>query len=147
MKKKITKVFLITVLVIAVCLTVFLLIFNTSSNKLKRYLKSEGYTCNKTLCTKKIKTTQYQINYKKCYYHYEDDDLTIDISKEKTLVQPVNKITACTFHKKDDNKLTTFTDADSSSNCLIYLEKVNIEVNNFKDILKEAKVDFNKLSK
>ena len=147
MRKKITKIIILILLILVVCLTIYFLIFNTNSNKLKRYLKGEGYTCNKTICTKEIKSTRYQINYKKGYYHYEDDDIILDIRKDKTQLEETSSSLKCTFYKESDKSLTAFTQADTSSTCLIFLEKVNREVKSFQDILKEAKVNFDKLSK
>ena len=53
----------VIVLFLIIGLITFLVIHNSNSSKLKRYLISEEYKCNKTSCVKENYTVIYQINY------------------------------------------------------------------------------------
>lgn len=144
-KKIIIALSIIGVIIITI---VFLLIYNNDTNKLKRYLKNKDYKCNSTICTKVDNNIQYQINYKKGIYRYDDQEIIIDINQDRTTVDVAKGATqVCTFAKNPVKDLTTFTENDTTSNCLIYLEKVNREVENFQTILVKSKADLAKLSK
>lgn len=146
MKKKI--IIIASIVLIIILAIVIFLIYNKDSNKLKRYLKEEGYKCNSSICSKMDKEIQYQINYKEGLYRYEDSEIIIDISNDRTTVDSAKGGTkVCSFVNNDVKRLTTFTEDDTSNNCLIYLEKVNREVDSFKTIIVKADVDIANLSK
>ena len=145
-KKKL--IILVVVLAIIFIGVIFFIIYNKDSNKLKRYLKEEGYNCNSSICTKVDQNIQYQVNYKIGTYRYEDSEIVIDINNERTTVDVAKGATkVCTFNKSGVKNLTSFTEDDTSTNCLIYLEKVNREVESFKKILVKSGADIAKLSK
>jgi hypothetical protein len=147
MKKAITII--ITAIIIIAVIVIFILAYNDDSNKLKRYLKKQGYTCNSSICSKTEKDIFYQVDYKEGIYSYESQKEIISIYKDKTIVDlsKQSSSTICEFQKDGVKDLTTFTEEDTSNNCLIYLEKVNRLVDDFKKILVKSGTDITKLSK
>ena len=146
MKKTLT-IIMITLITIAI-IVVFILAYNDDSNQLKRYLKKQGYTCNSSICSKTEKDIFYQVNYKEGIYFYESQKEIITIYKDRTNVEiSKQSSTICEFKKDDVKDLTTFTEEDTSNNCLTYLEKVNRLVKDFKQILVKSGADITKLSK
>jgi uncharacterized protein YxeA len=145
MKKKLIIISIVVFIII--CITALFLIFNKDTNKLKRYLKKDGYTCNSTTCTKIDKDVQYIISYKKGNYHYEDSDITIDINIDKAIVTQTKGVGEICNFTRNVKKLTTFTEEDTTNNCLIYLEKVNETVKDYQTLLVKSDTDIINLSK
>ena len=147
MKKRI--IFCSIIIIIIVAISIFLFIYNKDSNKLKRYLKKEGYKCNTSICSKTENDIVYQINYKMGTYYYEDQEISITIEKNSTIVDTSKGSSPkiCEYKKDGVNDLTTFTEDDTSNNCTKFLEKVNKRVEDFQRIIVKAGVNISKLSK
>ncbi len=144
MKKK----YLIIVLILIIVLGgIFFLIFNKDSNKLKRYLKKEGYKCNSSICTKEIPGGTNQINYKKGVYTINSQEYTLEIVNSRATINVKNSNEPCVFAKQDVKNLTTFTEDDTTPKCLVYLEITNKEVGQFQGVIVRSKANLEKLSK
>ena len=141
------KYLIIALILIIVLVGIFFLIFNKDSNKLKRYLKKEGYNCNSSICTKEIDGGTNQINYKKGVYTINSQEYTLEIVNSRATITVKNSNEPCVFAKSDVKNLTAFTEDDTSSKCLIFLETTNKEVGKFQSIIVRSKADLAKLSK
>ena len=148
MKNKKVLIGLLIVLVVLI-IAIVLVIYNNDANKLKRFLKKDGYMCNSSICTKNEKDIIYQVNYKKGSFTYETQKIVINITKDMATLDPSKDSSSniCEFKKDNVNDLTKFTEEDTSNNCLIYLEKVNEQVNTFQIILVKSGANITKLSK
>jgi hypothetical protein len=147
MKKKVLISILIILVIIVI--TIFLIIFNKDSNKLKRYLKHNGYTCNETICFYENEGNKYQIN-----YHNGDYKVSGNLELE---IHPLyntatffgNSVTSvpyqCHYKHEGATELTVFTEDDTASYCTEFLGIVNGEVENYQTIAVKSKTDLSKL--
>lgn len=148
-KKKLTKknyiiiivpIVLVIILIIAIAFYVFS--YSNSSNKLKRYLIDNQYTCNKQICTKEEDNNIYTIYYNDMNYVVENNEysLTINDSSFPTL-ELKNSDYICTYTKPS---YESFTHIDTSfihdRKCTEYISDINKNIDLFKNILENSKV-------
>lgn len=149
MKKKKIMIIIGIVVVVAVLLSIFLIIFNKDSNKLKRYLKKEGYTCNEKLCYIDDDGVVNQINYHTGLYTLSGTTyLQIDPVKKSATYYGANVTGVqfqCNFTNKDAKELTKFTEDNTSSDCAEHLRFVNREVEKYQVIIVKSKTNPSKL--
>jgi len=147
MKNKLWIVILIILIIIGI--SIFFIIFNKDSNKLKRYLKHQGYTCNDTICFNEKEGSRYQINYHNGNYKVSGD-LELEINPlYNTATFFGNSVTSmpyqCHYTHKGAVLLTTFTEDDTASHCAEFLGIVNREVENYQLIVVKSKTNLSKL--
>lgn len=147
-KKKILLIGVVVLVVIA-AIALFLAIYNKDSNKLKRYLKHNGYTCNEKVCNFNDDGVVYTIDYHNGLYTVTGITyLQIDPVKNNATYYGSNvteETQQCFFSNTDASVFTKFTESDTSSNCTNFLGFVNREVGKYQTIIVKSKVDISKL--
>lgn len=145
-KKKISiKKLLIPVIIIAILvLIVFISSLLNPSNKAKRYLEKNGYTCNKQTCTKDYNNNIYTFNYETLTYYVDTDVYYVNIGETTPSLTLKDDEYVCSF-TKDNYK--TFTLVDNTfiynKNCEKYIENVNSHIKEYKEIIELAKINVN----
>lgn len=133
-------------LLVVILIAYFCLIYNKPSNKLKRYLQKQEYTCYKKKCVKETKKDRIEINFKNGNYIVSNENFTLIISNS---IELENKSAyPCTYPKKTNNKLSLIdTEKTTDRTCREYIESVNDYIFDYQNMLNAAKVDVNDLSK
>lgn len=149
-KKKYSKksIRLILSFVLAALLLVailfYIFIYNSDSNKLKRYLINNNYTCNSSICSKDINGVTYNINYKNGDLNIDSPIYSFNLSNTNHKLELKKEKEHCLYEKNNFSKYDevdeTFT---YSSRCKAYIEDVNEIISNYNIILGESKVDVN----
>lgn len=143
------RIILCLVGVVIICgLVVFLIIFNNPSNKLKRYLIKEDYTCNKSICRKDIDNVTYNISYKKASFQVITGDYILNITKRTPYLVTLANAPVCRYEKENYKALSLIDSTYSySSNCSKYIKDINKYINEYQSILDNSKVTVDELSK
>ena len=136
----------ILALLVVLLIAYFCLIYNKPSNKLKRYLQKQEYTCYKKKCIKETKQDRIEINFKNGNYMVSNNDFTLSITNS---IQLENKDAyPCTYPKKTENKLSLIdSERTEDRTCRTYIDSVNDYIFDYQNMLNGAKVDVNDLSK
>lgn len=123
-------------------------VYNEPTNKLKRYLSNNGYECGKSLCRKEKDKVTYSVSYKKDSYQIIKDLYTINISKKKPYIVFKVDDKVCTY-EVDDYKAFSLVDNTFTydKDCAKYVDEVNKGIKDYKNILSNARVDINDLTK
>ncbi len=136
----------IVVLLLVISIITFLVIHNSSSSKLKRYLISEEYKCNKTTCVKEHYTVIYQINYHNGVLIATSPTYELTINKDNIYYLNINTNKSCTYDKK--NNLSNIKESNIQSDdfkCTSYLEEINKVLTDYNNIIINSKVNYQKL--
>ena len=149
--KKIKKQHIIIAIVAIVILLViglitFLVIHNSNSSKLKRYLESEEYQCNKTTCVKEHYTVIYQINYHNGTLIATSPLYELTINKDNIYYLNINTNKSCSYNKK--NNLSNIKESDIQSDnfkCNTYIEEINKVLTDYNNIIINSKTNYQKL--
>ncbi len=147
-KGKIIIIILTIIAVIAIVLFVLYIIFiyNKPSNKLKRYLSTNEYTCYKKKCVKETKTDKYEIYFTNGNYYVKNKEYTLYI--DSTIHIDTKDAYTCTYTTIDDKKLNNInSDLVTDATCRKHIDSVNNYIDVYNDVLNKAKVDVNDLSK
>lgn len=135
---------IILAIILIITIAIFTYNYNKPSNKLKRTLLNNDYTCTKTICTKEDKNYLYKINYIKGEFYAENDSYKIYLNNNNPTIEEKKTDRVCTYTKDNSQKLdivdSTYT---YDSTCQKYIENVNNVINSFQALLNEAKVDVN----
>ena len=136
----------VIVLFLIIGLITFLVIHNSNSSKLKRYLISEEYKCNKTSCVKENYTIIYQINYHNGVLLASSPLYEITINKDNIYYLNINTDKSCTYNKK--NNLSNIKESNIESDnfkCTTYIEEINKILTDYNSIITSSKVNYQKL--
>lgn len=151
-KKKLSfkqiKIILIisSILILSVLVLFYIFIYQSDTNKLKRYLKEEGYTCNSKICTKEINDLTYNIDVKDASLNVDSPNYSFILNNAKHSLETKKENNICTYEKMPFSKYEQITDEFTySRQCKVYIDVVNEIIKNYNIILEESKVDVNKL--
>ncbi len=113
-------------LVIILSLAYYFLIYKSDANLLKRYLLSEGYTCNNVTCNKIEQEYSYSYNYKKNALTASNKNYTIEVSNNHPYIEIRNIDLVCEYEKDEYNGTDKIDDSFTYSNeCKAYIDDVN----------------------
>lgn len=145
-KKKIIFFLIILLILLIVGLIIFFKIYNEPSNKLKRTLEKDNYSCNKTICTKEKDNTTYNIAYKKDSFQVITNEYILNITKKGPYLVVQNNSYICEYKTSDKNNLTKL-DEESTSNpkCSKYINEINNYIIKYQNILDDAKITISDL--
>lgn len=144
-KTNIKKLILpLIILVTIIILIVFISSLVNPSNKAKKYLEKNGYTCNKQTCTKDTNNNIYTFNYETLTYYVDTTNYYVNIGKETPILTLKDDEYLCDF-TKNDYKIFTLVDDTFiyNKNCEKYVENVNNHIKEYKKIITEAKISVN----
>ncbi len=150
-KKRNPKLVLAILIVIGILIiTLFILymifIYNSPSNKLKRYLTTQEYTCYKKKCVKKTKDERIEINFKTFNYSVINQEYTLTISNMVTL--DTKDAYSCTYPKQSEDRISLISDEmTTDKECRKHIDSVNNYISNYQKVLREAKVSVKEISK
>lgn len=113
-------------LVIILGLAFYFLIYKSDANLLKRYLITEGYTCNNVICNKKDGEYTYSYDYKKNALTVSNKNYTIEVSDNHPYLE-VRKINlVCEYEKEEYNGKDKIDSSFNYDNeCREYIDEVN----------------------
>lgn len=142
----IVPIFLAICLIVAIAFFVF--IYTTPSNKIKKYLINNEYTCNKKACIKENNNTIYNYNYLENYLLIENEEYRLTISQNYPILEIKNNEYICSyttlnyeiFMKVDNNFLY-------DKHCEKYIPDINKSIDLYKEIINDSKIDVNKIKK
>ncbi len=122
--------------------------YNEPTHKLKRYLANNGYTCSKSICRKTKDNVTYSISYKKDSFQVLNEKYTINISQRTPYVVFNDNAVNCTYDKDDYEEFTLIDDTFSyDKSCSKYIDEINKNIKEYKNILSNARVTVDDFSK
>lgn len=155
-KKKLTKknyIIIIAPIVLSIILILtiayYVFVYSSSSNKLKRTLLENEYSCNKQVCTKEQNNTHYSIDYKNIIFSVDTNNYHMTVNTNTTpSLEIKSKEYVCTFTKIDYSSLQHIDNTFLyDRQCENYIEEINKRTDEFKSLLDESKIDVNKIDK
>lgn len=143
-KKKYLIIGIVSVLLITI-LIFTLIMYNTNTSKIKRYLTKEGYECNSVECTKMVKEYQMVINVDNLYLTATNDSYIIKVNNKEILLQNRSDKSTCTY-TKETYKINQLIDEDFEYTvyCQEYVSEINEVLEEYKGILSASKVKLSK---
>lgn len=144
-KTNIKKLILpLIVIIVVLVLIIFISSLLNPSNKAKKYLEKEGYTCNKQTCTKDSNNNIYTFNYKTLTYYVDTDKYYVNIGPTSPSLTLKDDEYVCSY-TKDEYKIFTLVDNTFiyNQNCAKYVENVNSHIKEYKEIIESAKINVN----
>lgn len=144
--KQIKLILIISSIILLTLLILFyIFIYQCDSNKLKRYLKEEGFTCNSKICTKEINELTYNINIKDASLNVDSPNYSFILTNTKHSLEIKKENNICTYEKMPFSKYEQITEEFTySRQCKVYIDVVNEIIKNYNIILEESKIDVNK---
>lgn len=142
----IKKIILPTIIIVAILILVlFISSLLNPSNKAKKYLESNGYTCNKQTCTKDENNKIYTFNYEDLTYYVDTDFYYVNIGNTPPSLTLKDDEYVCSY-TKDEYKPFTLVDNTFIYNqiCEKYVENVNSHIKEYEKIITEAKINVNR---
>lgn len=131
-KKKLTKfnyiviiVPIILVLILVAGIAFYVFIYNSDSNKMKRYLINDGYVCNDVTCTREKENKIFTIDYVNNIFTVDSANIQVRVGEDNPIVDVKDKEMICTYVK--DNYNWNFVD-DSfiyDKQCESYIPQIN----------------------
>jgi hypothetical protein len=137
--------FVLAIVVIAV-FTISMINFSNESNRLKRYLHKNGYTCNSTNCIKNDNDKEYLVNYKNGELTINTRDYNMVINSNSVNLHENNSNQNCTY-KREDSKSNVKNSTNNDTICEKKVEDINNEITKYKELLFKADVSLNKIEK
>lgn len=145
-KKKNNKIIIaVVIIVVVLSLVIFIASLLNPSNKAKKYLESNGYTCNKQTCTKDENNNIYTFNYEKLTYYVDTDFYSVNISESLPSLTLKDDDYVCDYTKDDYKKFTLVDDTFIYNQiCEKYVENVNSHIREYEKIITESKINVNR---
>lgn len=131
----------IFLLIIIIIFTIVLLIYNSNTSKIKRYLTNKNYECNKVECTKILDNYRYIIPIDTLNFKATSDIYNISVDDQEILLEKRSDKTSCVFTSTNYSK-TKLVDETYlyTVYCQEYIKDVNKVLKDYHNILKESKV-------
>ena len=131
----------IFLLIIIIIFTIVLLIYNSNTSKIKRYLTNKNYECNKVECTKILDNYRYIITIDTLNFKATSDIYNISVDDQEILLEKRSDKTSCVFTSTNYSK-TKLVDETYlyTVYCQEYIKDVNKVLKDYHNILKESKV-------
>lgn len=131
----------IFLLIIIIIFTIVLLIYNTNTSKIKRYLTNKNYECNKVECTKILDNYRYIITIDTLNFKATSDIYNISVDDQEIILEKRSDKTSCVFTSTNYSK-TKLVDETYlyTVYCQEYIKDVNKVLKDYHNILKESKV-------
>ena len=131
----------IFLLIIIIIFTIVLLIYNTNTSKIKRYLTNKNYECNKVECTKILDNYRYIITIDTLNFKATSDIYNISVEDQEIILEKRSDKTSCVFTSTNYSK-TKLVDETYlyTVYCQEYIKDVNKVLKDYHNILKESKV-------
>lgn len=142
-KKYIILSIIIGILIITIVSTILLL--NTNTSKIKRYLTKEEYECSNIECIKTVNNYQMIINTKDLYLTATNDSYIIKVNNKEVLLQKRTDKSTCSY-TKENYRINQLIDEDFEYTvyCQEYVSEINEVLEVYKDILTSSKVRLSK---
>ena len=142
-KKYIILSIIIGILIITIVSTILLL--NTNTSKIKRYLTKEEYECSNIECIKTVNNYQMIINTKDLYLTATNDSYIIKVNNKEVLLQKRTDKSTCSY-TKENYRINQLIDEDFEYTvyCQEYVAEINEVLEVYKDILTSSKVRLSK---
>jgi hypothetical protein len=137
--------FLLAILAIAFC-AVYLIIFTSPSNRLKSYLKTNGYSCNSTNCIKSENNKEYSVNYKNGELNINTQEYSMVIGTTVVNLHENNNGQNCTY-KREDSKANVNSSTNNDGKCDKRVAEINDEITKYRELLFKADVNIDKIGK
>jgi len=145
-KKIIIALTVLAVIAIVLFTLYIIFIYNKPSNKLKRYLSDNDYVCYKKKCVKETKNEKYEIYFKTGKYFVKNKEYTLVV--DNSIIIDTKDAYSCTYPTINNEGLNNINpDLVNDSICRKHIDSVNNYIDNYKNVLNNAKVDVNELSK
>lgn len=138
-KKYIISSIIIAIVVITLISTILLL--NTNTSKIKRYLTKQEYECSSIECIKTVNNYQMIINTKDLYLTATNDTYIIKVNNKGVLLQKRNDKSTCSYTKYN-YRINQLIDEDFEYTvyCQEYIQEINQVLELYRDILTSSKV-------
>ena len=149
-KKKKGKIIVIAltifgIIFVALFILYIIFIYNSNSNKLKRYLSNNDYTCYKKKCVKETKEERIEINFKNFTFFVKNKEYTLTL--DNSIFIETKDAYSCTYPKEKDSRISLINnDLTIDKTCRKHIDSVNNYINNYQKMLNDAKIDVNDLS-
>lgn len=142
-KKNIVLPIIIAIAIITLASTIIL--SNTNTSKIKRYLSKEGYECSAIECIKTVNDYQMIINTKDLYLTATNDTYIIKVNNKEVLLQKRTDKSTCSY-TKDNYRINQLIDEDFEYTvyCQEYIKKINEVLELYRNILTSSKVRLSK---
>lgn len=144
------KLILIAIIILVLTLLVlfYIFIYQNDTNKLKRYLKEDGFICNNKVCSKDINELTYNIDVKDGSLNVDSPNYSFVLSNAKHTLEIKKDNLICTYEKMPFSKYEEVNEEYTyTRQCKVYIKVLNEMINNYNKILDKSKVDVNKLEK
>ena len=142
-KKNIIVPIIIAIAVITLISTIILL--NTNTSKIKRYLSKEGYECSNVECVKVVNNYQMIINTKDLYLTATNDTYIIKVNNKGVLLQKRTDKSTCSYTKYN-YRINQLIDENFEYTvyCQEHIKEINEVLEVYRDILTSSKVRLSK---
>ena len=138
----------VLVAVVAIAIAYYFLIYNKPSNKLKRYLESNSYTCNKKVCTKEENNNRYKINYETGDFALSDNNYVVSLNKQHIILELKKENYSCSFEKEGYQRNELVDDKfDYNYTCSLYINDVNRIIEEYRKIIVNSGLNVNEFEK
>lgn len=141
---KIISLSIITILIVG-SIAYFFLVYLSDSNSLKRYLKSQGYSCSKKICKKEINDEKFEFNYKKAKLMITNDLYVLNINTKTPELEIKKDEYICTY-RKDNYELGQSIDESFTykPKCEKYILDINKYLKEYQTAIEKSKYNVNK---
>lgn len=131
----------IILIIIIIIFIIALLIYNSNTSKIKRYLIKKDYECNKVECTKIFDNYRYIITIDTLNFKATSDIYNISVNDQEIILEKRSDKTSCVFTSTNYSK-TKLVDETYlyTVYCQEYIKDVNKVLKEYHNILKESKV-------
>ena len=120
-------------------------IYNSNSNKLKRYLSTNDYTCYKKKCVKETKEERIEIIFKDFTFFVKNKEYSLSL--DNSIFLETKDAYSCTYPKEKNSRVSLINnDLTIDKTCRKHIDSVNNYINNYQKMLNDAKIDVNELS-
>lgn len=148
MEEKSKKKYIITSIIIAIAVITLIstiILLNTNTSKIKRYLSKEEYECSSIECIKTVNNYQMIINTKDLYLTATNDTYIIKVNNKEVLLQKRTDKSTCSY-TKDNYRINQLIDEDFEYTvyCQEYISEINEVLEVYRDILTSSKVRLSK---
>lgn len=145
-KSKKNKLFLIIIImIIFITIISTIILLNTNTLKLKRFLTKQDYECSNIECTNTVNNYQMVINLKDMFLTATNDTYIIKVNNKEILLQKRNDKKTCSY-TKTNYRINQLIDEDFEYTvyCQEYVSEINEVLEEYKNILTSSKVNLSK---
>lgn len=138
----------ITIVLLITILAYFFLVYNTPTNKIKRYLTKQEYSCTKNVCIKKTSTDKITISLKDGHLEASNNLYEFYLSETTKSLNIKKTQKVCYYAKENSTAFSTVDDTYTYDlQCEQYIKNVNEYIDTYKKIFTTTKVNVNDLKK